>query len=190
MSQIDSPPASDNHPTNNHPTNNNYPNHRNNRGQREQKFPPSTHLYHQGRLVNVYLSWGVRPNLIAVPHQRVYKMTEFYPLDLAYLFQEMQGVVESKNVRNYTFHIYKRDWDVSPHLFFKIGMPQKAYEHFVSGGSTGTAPQPPPPSLPRNLPLPPPPPPPPPPLPGAAPSTFSDLEAGYVPSPPTTTGAI
>lgn len=103
------------------------------RPQKEQKFPPSTHLYYQGRLSNFYVSWQGRTNLIVVPHQRVYKMTEFYPLDLSYIFQEIQTVVEQKNVRNYTTHIYKRDWEVSPHLFFKIGMPQQAYENFAGG---------------------------------------------------------
>jgi hypothetical protein len=103
------------------------------RPQREQKFPPSTHLYHQGRLCTFYVSWQGRTNLIVVPHQRVYKMTEFYPLDLSYIFQEIQTVVEQKNVRNYTTHIYKRDWEVSPHLFFKVGMPQQAYENFAGG---------------------------------------------------------
>lgn len=103
------------------------------RPQREQKFPPASHLYYQGRLCNFFLSWQGRTNIIVIPHQRVFKMTEFYPLDLSYMFQEMQTVVEQKNVRNFTTHIYKRDWEVSPHLFFKLGMPQQAYENFTTG---------------------------------------------------------
>lgn len=111
------------------------------RPQKEQKFPPPSHLYFQGRLCNFYVSWQGRANLIVVPHQRVFKMTEFYPLDLSYMFQEMQTVVEQKNVRNFTTHIYKRDWEVSPHLFFKIGMPPQAYENFTGGplSTQGTA---------------------------------------------------
>tara|TARA_B100001173_G_scaffold298265_1_gene295682 strand:- start:145 stop:486 length:342 start_codon:yes stop_codon:yes gene_type:complete len=85
-------------------------------------------------------------------------MTEFYPLDLSYIFQEIQTVVEQKNVRNYTTHIYKRDWEVSPHLFFKIGMPQMAYENFAGGplSTQGVAQMTPPmPPLPLSAPPPP-----------------------------------
>lgn len=103
------------------------------RTKKEQKFPPTTHLYYQGRLSNFYLSWQGRTNLIVVPHQRVYKLTEIYPLDLSYMFQEIYTVVEQKSIRNFTMHVFKRDWEVSPHLFFKVGMSQQAYESFTRG---------------------------------------------------------
>lgn len=105
---------------------------RNNRPPREQKYAPSTHLYYQGRLVSFYLNWQGKTQLIVVPHQKVYRLTEFYPLDLGYLFQEIYGVMEQKRVNNFTMHVFKRDWEVAPHLFLKIGMAQDLYNQFVT----------------------------------------------------------
>ena len=122
-------------------------------GRREQKYPPPTHLYHQGRLSNVFLSWDGRCNLIVVPHQCVFKITEMYPIDIGHLFQEIYTLMEQKSVRNFTLHIYRRDWNVSPHLFLKVGMPQRAYETFTTGplATLGyMAPIPPPPPIQRQ----------------------------------------
>eukprot|EP00966_Prymnesium_polylepis_P334930 7390279-Prymnesium_polylepis.3 len=110
---------------------------RNNNGQgnrppREQKYAPHTHMYYQGRLANFYLNWQGKTQLIVVPHQKLYKLTEFYPLDLGYLFQEIYSVMEQKRVMNFTLHVFKRDWEVAPHLFIKIGMAQDLYNQFVS----------------------------------------------------------
>lgn len=102
------------------------------RPHRDQKFAPSSHLYYQGRLCNFYLNWQGKTQLIVIPHQKVFKLTEFYPLDLGYLFQEIYTIMEQKRVQNFTLHIFKRDWDVAPHLFIKIGMPQDQYSQFVS----------------------------------------------------------
>ena len=99
---------------------------------REQKYAPATHMYYQGRLATFYLNWQGKTQLIVVPHQKLYKLTEFYPLDLGYLFQEIYGVMEQKRVNNFTLHVFKRDWEVAPHLFIKIGMAQDLYNQFVS----------------------------------------------------------
>ena len=99
---------------------------------REQKYAPSTHLYYQGRLANFYINWQGKTQLIIIPHQKCYKLTEFYPLDLGYLFQEIYSVMEQKRVMNFTLHVFKRDWDVAPHLFIKIGMAQDLYNQFVA----------------------------------------------------------
>tara|TARA_B100000676_G_C17920411_1_gene755147 strand:- start:166 stop:741 length:576 start_codon:yes stop_codon:yes gene_type:complete len=99
---------------------------------REQKFAPNTHLYYQGRLASFYLNWHGKTQLIVIPHQKVYKLTEFYPLDLGYLFQEVYSVMEQKRVQNFTLHVFKRDWEVAPHLFIKVGMAQDIYSQFVS----------------------------------------------------------
>ena len=99
---------------------------------REQKFAPSSHLYMQGRLCNVYLNWDGRTNLIVIPHQRVFKLTEFYPLDLGYLFQEIYGIMEQKRVQNFTLNVFKRDWNVAPHLFIRVGMHQEMYNLFLT----------------------------------------------------------
>jgi len=122
------------------------------RTKREQKYAPSTHLYYQGRLANFYLNWQGRTNLIVVPHQRVFKLTEFYPLDLGYLYQELYAMMEQKRVRNFTIHTFKHDWDIAPHLFFKIGMGQEQYEQFVKVPyvSAGSAPPRAPPSSPTT----------------------------------------
>lgn len=104
-----------------------------NKTRREQKFPPNTHLYMQGRLVNIYLNWHGRTNLIVIPHQRAFKLTNFYPIDLGYIFQEIYAVMEQKRVNNFSLHIFKRDWEVAPHLFVKIGMSQDQYKQFTSG---------------------------------------------------------
>lgn len=99
---------------------------------REQKYAPTTHLYYQGRLASFYLNWQGKTQLVVVPHQKVYKLTEFYPLDLGYMFQEIYAVMEQKRVQNFTLHVFKRDWEVAPHLFIKIGMAQELYNQFVS----------------------------------------------------------
>ena len=99
---------------------------------REQKYAPNNHLYYQGRLVNIYLNWQGKTQLIVIPHQKLYKLTEFYPLDLGYLFQEIYSVMEQKRVQNFSLHVFKRDWDIAPHLFLKIGMAQELYNQFVS----------------------------------------------------------
>ena len=99
---------------------------------REQKYAPNTHMYYQGRLATFYLNWQGKTQLVVVPHQKLYKLTEFYPLDLGYLFQEVYSVMEQKRVNNFTLHVFKRDWEVAPHLFIKIGMPQDLYNQFVS----------------------------------------------------------
>lgn len=111
---------------------------------REQKFAPSSHLYYQGRLASFYLNWQGKTQLVVVPHQKCFKLTEFYPLDLGYLFQEVYGLMEQKRVQNFTIHVFKRDWDVAPHLFLKIGMAQDLYKQFVSVPhiSAGFAPTP------------------------------------------------
>eukprot|EP00965_Chrysotila_dentata_P179025 5911998-Pleurochrysis_carterae.AAC.1 len=106
--------------------------HHNGRYRKEQRFPPSTHLYMQGRLSNVYLSWQGKTNLFVIPHQRVFKLTEFYPMDLGFLFQEIYSMMEQKRVNNFTMHVFKRDWEVAPHLFIKLGMSQDAYASFCS----------------------------------------------------------
>lgn len=103
-----------------------------NRPPREQKYAPSTHLYYQGRLATFYLNWQGKTQLIVVPHQKVFKLTELYPLDLGYLFQEIYGIMEQKRINNFTLHVFKRDWEVAPHLFIKIGMGQDLYNQFVS----------------------------------------------------------
>ena len=108
---------------------------RNNQGSRparEQKYAPNTHLYYQGRLANFFLNWQGKTQLVVVPHQKLYKLTEFYPLDLGYLFQEVYSIMEQKRVNNFTIHVFKRDWDVAPHLFIKIGMAQDLYNQFVT----------------------------------------------------------
>lgn len=99
---------------------------------REQKYAPATHMYYQGRLATFYLNWQGKTQLVVVPHQKLYKLTEFYPLDLGYLFQEIYGVMEQKRVNNFTLHVFKRDWEVAPHLFIKIGMAQDLYNQFAS----------------------------------------------------------
>jgi len=137
-------------------------NNQNNQPAREQKYAPNNHLYYQGRLSNFYLNWQGKTQLIVVPHQKVYKLTEFYPLDLGYLFQEIYSVMEQKRVNNFTLHVFKRDWEVAPHLFIKIGMAQDLYNQFVSVPhiSAGfvppaSSPSPPPPSpTPRASPTP------------------------------------
>lgn len=117
------------------------------RPQREQKYAPGTHLYYQGRLASFYLNWQGKTQLVVIPHQKVFKMTEFYPLDLGYLFQEIYSVMEQKRVQNFTLHVFKRDWEVAPHLFIKIGMAQDLYNQFISVPhvSAGYAVAPPPP---------------------------------------------
>lgn len=102
------------------------------RPSREQKYAPNSHLYYQGRLASFYLNWQGKAQLIVVPHQKLYKLTEFYPLDLGYLFQEIYSVMEQKRVNNFTLHVFKRDWEIAPHLFIKIGMAQDLYSQFVS----------------------------------------------------------
>lgn len=114
------------------PRNNNNNNQGGGRSPREQKFAPNTHMYYQGRLSTFYLNWQGKTQLIVVPHQKLYKLTEFYPLDLGYLFQEIYSVMEQKRVNNFTLHVFKRDWEVAPHLFIKIGMAQDLYNQFVS----------------------------------------------------------
>ena len=99
---------------------------------REQKYAPNSHMYYQGRLATFYLNWQAKTQLVVVPHQKLYKLTEFYPLDLGYLFQEIYSVMEQKRVNNFTLHVFKRDWEVAPHLFIKIGMAQDLYNQFVS----------------------------------------------------------
>jgi hypothetical protein len=103
-----------------------------NRTPREQKYAPATHLYHQGRLISFYLNWQGKTQLIGIPHIKCFKVTELYPLDLGYMFQEMYSIMEQKRVQNFSIHIFKRDWDVAPHLFFKIGMAQELYNNFVT----------------------------------------------------------
>ena len=103
-----------------------------NRPPREQKYAPNTHLYYSGRLASFYLNWHGKTQLVVVPHQKVYKLTEFYPLDLGYLFQEVYNIMEQKRVQNFTIHVFKRDWEIAPHLFLKIGMAQEMYNQFVS----------------------------------------------------------
>lgn len=122
---------------------------------REQKFAPQTHLYYQGRLSNMYLNWQNKTQLVVIPHQKVFKLTEMYPLDLGYLFQEIYSIMEQKRIQNFTLHIFKRDWDVAPHLFIKVGMPQDLYQQFAGGphinagaGAVVAAPAPTPPPLP------------------------------------------
>lgn len=99
---------------------------------REQKYAPSTHLYYQGRLASFYLNWHGKTQLVVVPHQKCFKLTEFYPLDLGYLFQEIYSIMEQKRVQNFTIHVFKRDWEIAPHLFIKIGMSQEMYTQFVT----------------------------------------------------------
>ena len=126
----------------------------NTRQPREQKFPPSTHLYSTGRLSTIYLDWRGRCQLIVVPQQRCWKLNEFYPLDMHFMFCEIINILEQKKVRNYGMHIFQRDWDVSPHLHIRVSMPQAAYQNFVALGpiqALGVNPSPlapPPPSLP------------------------------------------
>jgi len=99
---------------------------------REQKFAPSSHLYLQGRLSNIYLNWENRTSLVVIPHQRVFKLTELYPLDLGYLFQEIYSVMEQKRVQNFTISVFKRDWNVAPHLFLRVSMHQDLYKEFLT----------------------------------------------------------
>ncbi len=102
------------------------------RPKKEQKYAPSSHLYYQGRLANFYLNWQGKTQIVVIPHQKCYKLTEMYPLDLGYLFQELYSLMEQKRVNNFTIHVFKRDWDVAPHLFLKVGMGQEMYNQFVS----------------------------------------------------------
>lgn len=99
----------------------------------EQKFPPQTHLYQVLRMSTVYLNWSGKTQLVVVPHQRAFKLTEMYAVDLQYLFQEIYHLMEQKRVHTFSLHVFKRDWNVAPHLFLKVGMPQAAYQQFVTG---------------------------------------------------------
>jgi hypothetical protein len=149
-----------------------------NRPQREQKYAPNTHLYYQGRLASFYLNWQGKTQLIVVPHQKLYKLTEFYPLDLGYLFQEIYSVMEQKRVNNFTLHVFKRDWEIAPHLFLKIGMAQELYNNFVSVPhiSAGFVPPAAPPGTAA-------------PVPPAPPASLIGSEDS-VPTPPTPTGPV
>lgn len=100
----------------------------------EQLFPPASHLYYSGRLCNIFLNWMGEFGLIVIPHQRVFKMTQFYPVDLSYMFQEIHDVVEERGVRSFTVHIYKHNWSISPHLHMKVGIPRRTYASFVAAG--------------------------------------------------------
>lgn len=92
-----------------------------------QRHPPTTHIYHQGRSATFFLNWMGKTQLIVVPHQRVFKLTEFYPMDLAFLFQEVYMVLEKKRIYNFSLQVIKRDWNVAPHLFLKVQLSQTMY---------------------------------------------------------------
>lgn len=101
----------------------------------QQLFPPASHLYYSGRLCNIFLNWMGEFGLVVIPHQRVFKMTQFYPIDLAYMFNEIHDVVEERGVRSFTMHIYKHNWSISPHLHMKLGIPRRAHASFVAAGA-------------------------------------------------------
>ena len=100
--------------------------------ERQQKFPPSSHIYYQGRLATFYLNWQGKSQIVVVPAQRVFRITEIYPLDLHFLFQEIYGLMYQRRVSTFSMHIFKRDWEVAPHLFIKLSMSAESYKQFVT----------------------------------------------------------
>lgn len=99
--------------------------------QREQKAPLDSHILYCGKLIVFYADHLGKNQVVGIPRQKVMHLTEMYPLDLHFMFQEVRTLMETHRVRRYTTRIFDKDWAYSPHLHLQITLPRFLLENMA-----------------------------------------------------------
>ena len=99
-----------------------------NRPQRQQRAPDATLLTYSGKVCAMYADHLGRPLLAVIPTQKVSFITDLYPIDMAFLFNEVRMFCEHYRIRNYTIRVHRRDWEFSQHCHLQVTMPRVAYD--------------------------------------------------------------
>ena len=98
------------------------------RPNRQQRAPDAALLIYSGKLCTMYADHCGRPLIVVMPQQKAAFITDLYPLDMAFLFNEVRMFCEHYRVRNYTIRIHRRDWEFSQHCHLQVTMPRVAYD--------------------------------------------------------------
>lgn len=101
------------------------------RKEKVQRSVSHANLLFNGKLLCLYADSGTKSQIIGIPRQKCNNLTEFYPLDLHYMFQEIRSMMDGHRVRSYTTRIHQRDWDYSPHIHFQISLPRFLYKNIL-----------------------------------------------------------
>ena len=96
-----------------------------------QRSVNAANLLFNGKLICLYADTGNKSQIIGIPRQKCNNITEFYPLDLHYMFQEIRSMMDGHRVRSYTTRIHQKDWDYSPHIHFQISLPRFLYDNIL-----------------------------------------------------------
>ena len=103
-------------------------NNTNTRPQRTQKCPPESNMIYNGKLCTMYSDHTNKSLIVVLPKQNCANITDMYPVDIAYLFNEVKLFCEHYRIRNYTVRVHRRDWNYSLHMHLQVTMPRIAYE--------------------------------------------------------------
>lgn len=102
-----------------------------NKKEKVQRSVNPSNLLYNGKLICLYADNGSKSQIIGIPRQKVNNITELYPLDMHYIFQEVRSMMDAHRVRSYTTRIHQKDWDYSPHLHLQISLPRFLYENIL-----------------------------------------------------------
>lgn len=97
------------------------------RGLEEQRAPPQENLIYDGKLCTMYADYTGRALIAVIPRQNYCNITDMYPVDISYLFNECRLFCEHYRIRNYTTRVHQKDWAYSPHMHLQISMSPQAY---------------------------------------------------------------
>jgi diadenosine tetraphosphate (Ap4A) HIT family hydrolase len=85
-------------------------------------------MIYNGKLCSMFSDHTNKSLVVVIPKQNCANITDMYPVDIAYLFNEVKMFCEHYRIRNYTIRVHRRDWEYSPHTHLQITMPKAAYE--------------------------------------------------------------
>lgn len=98
---------------------------------RVQRSAPAENLIYDGKLSQIFTDYTGKQMLVVIPRQNCQHITDMYPVDMAFLFNEVQRFLEQMRVRAYTMRIHRRDWNYSFHCHLQVTMPRAAYTSLV-----------------------------------------------------------
>ena len=98
---------------------------------RTQKYVVPTNIIYNGKIIDLFACHLGKSQIIGIPRQRCVNVTEMYPLDLHFMFQEIRTVMDAHRVKSYTVRFHLRDWDYSPHVHVQISLPKFLLENIT-----------------------------------------------------------
>lgn len=128
------------------------------RGHRTQQACDESLCIYNGKLLRLFADHTGRGIIVGIPLRAMQSITDMYPMDVSYFFNEIQMFFEHYRIKNYTIRLHKRDWNYSASFHVQITMADKAYAELANKigfpnkkkpNRGGPAQQPPPPPSPK-----------------------------------------